>query len=93
MDYHALLPLTMFLKKHNLTLFNFKITKAQGGSLRVYASKNPKSINKKKIAYQIIKEKKNYKLFKAITYKIFEKKIEECKRKFQNILKALLIKI
>ena len=89
LDYHALLPLKKFLKKFNLKLFNFKITKAQGGSLRVYASKNPIEIKKIKINKQINKEKNIYKLFKMITYKKFEKKIINCKINLQKILKKL----
>ena len=87
LDYHALFPISKFLKKYNLTLFDFKITKAQGGSLRIYASKNPKKINIKKINNQIIKEKKIYKLFSIITYKEFQKKITNCKNKLKKILK------
>lgn len=86
LDYHALYPLIKFLKKHDLKIFNFKITNAQGGSLRVYASINPKKINNKKILNQVIKEKSIYKLFNISTYKIFEKKIKNCKNKLQTIL-------
>ena len=87
LDYHALSPIKKFLHKHNLKLFNFKITKAQGGSLRVYASKNPKKINTKKINNQINKEKNIYKLFTKISYKKFEKKIIDCKIKLHKILR------
>lgn len=85
LDYHALFPLHRFLKKFGLKIFNFKITEAQGGSLRVYVSKNPKWINKKKISNQIIKEKKHYELFKYNTYQVFEKKINKCKIKLLKI--------
>ena len=89
LDYHALFPLRKFLKKYNLKLFNFKITKAQGGSLRVYTSKNPEKINRKKIDEHINKEKKIYKLFDLSTYRKFEKKIINCKFNLQKILKSL----
>ena len=89
LDYHALLPINRFLKKYKLKLFDFKITEAQGGSLRVYVSKNPKKINTKKINEQINREKNIYKLFNMITYKKFEKKITDCKIKLQKILKKL----
>ena len=85
LDYHALFPLHRFLKKFGLKIFNFKITEAQGGSLRVYVSKSPKWINKKKINIQIIKEKKNYELFKHNTYQVFEKKINKCKIRLLKI--------
>ena len=81
LDYHALFPLLKFLKKFNLEMFDFKITEAQGGSLRVYVSKNPKYINKIKINNHIIKERINYKLFNISTYKKFKEKIDKCKHK------------
>ena len=87
LDYHALFPIVKFLKKYDLKIYNFKITEAQGGSLRVYTAKNPKNINIKKINKQIIKEKNKYKLFYNNKYKKFEKKINECKNQLQKILK------
>ena len=68
-------------------LFDFEITEAQGGSLRVYVSKNSRIINKKKINNQLIKEKKIYKLFNINTYKIFREKINNCRVQLQRILK------
>jgi SAM-dependent methyltransferase len=87
LDYHALFPISKFLKKFKLHLFNFKITEAQGGSLRIYASKNYKTINQKKINNQIFREKNYYKLFNISTYKKFEKKINNCKNELHKILK------
>ena len=86
LDYHALFPISRFLKKFGLHLFNFELTDAQGGSLRVYASKNPKSIKVKKIRNQIRKEKNNYKLFNKYTYNKFEKKILDCKKEIRKII-------
>ena len=88
LDYHALFPVSKFLKKFDLQLFNFEITSAQGGSLRVYASKNPKIINTRKINNQITKEKDNYKLFRNTTYYKFERKINNCKNELRKILKS-----
>ena len=87
LDYHALSPISKFIKKFNLKLFDFEITEAQGGSLRVYVSKNLRIRNKKKIKNQLIKEKKIYKLFNINTYKIFKEKINNCKVQLQRILK------
>ena len=87
LDYHALSPISKFIKKFNLKLFDFEITEAQGGSLRVYVSKNLRIRNKKKINNQLIKEKKIYKLFNINTYKIFREKINNCKVQLQRILK------
>ncbi len=89
LDYHSLFPLLSFLKKFNLKIFDYKITKAQGGSLRVYASKIQKNINKRKIKDQIIKEKFNYKLFDINTYDKFEQKINKCKLKLLKIFELL----
>ena len=88
LDYHALFPISRFLKKFGLHLFNFELTDAQGGSLRVYASKNPKSIKVQKIRNQIRKEKNNYKLFNKVTYNKFEKKILDCKKEIRKIIRS-----
>jgi 2-polyprenyl-3-methyl-5-hydroxy-6-metoxy-1,4-benzoquinol methylase len=85
-DYHALFPIAKFLKKFNLKLFNFKITNAQGGALRIYASQNPPFINSKKINEQIKKEKNDYQLFKITTYNKFKKRVDNCKIKLKKIL-------
>ncbi len=85
LDYHALFPLLKFLKKFDLKIFDFKITKAQGGSIRVYTSMSPPKQNIKKIKKQILKEKNNYKLFKKKTYIKFVKKINSCKNKLLKI--------
>ena len=87
LDYHALYPISKFIKKFNLKLFDFEITEAQGGSLRVYVSKNLRIRNQKKINNQLIKEKKIYKLFNINTYKIFKEKINNCKVQLLKILK------
>ncbi len=88
LDYHALYPISRFLRKFGLHLFNFELTDAQGGSLRVYASKNPKSIKVQKIRNQIMKEKNNYKLFNKVTYNKFEKKILDCKKEIRKIIRS-----
>ena len=85
LDYHSLSSIVKFLKKFNLKLFDFNLTKAQGGSIRIYASKKLRYANKKKITNQIFKERINYKLFDVCTYKKFEKKINRCRVKLQNI--------
>ncbi len=87
LDYHALFPISKFIKKFNFKLFDFEINEAQGGSLRVYVSKNLRIRNQKKINNQLIKEKKIYKLFNINTYKVFKEKINKCKVQLQKILK------
>ena len=87
LDYHALFPISKFIKKFKLKLINFKITDAQGGSLRVYVSKNSKFKYQKKIDKQLLIERKKFKLFNINTYKKFEKEINKCKKKINIILK------
>ena len=86
LDYHALYPILKFVKKFNLNVVNFKTPDAQGGSLRVYASKNKNSKNQKSIKKQILKEKKQLNLFNVNTYKKFEKKIINCKNKLNSLI-------
>ena len=86
LDYHALYPISKFLKKFNLNVVNFKTPDAQGGSLRVYTSKNKNSKNQKSIKKQILKEKKQLNLFNVSTYKKFEKKIINCKNKLNSLI-------
>ncbi len=86
LDYHALYPICKFVKKFNLNVINFKTPDAQGGSLRVYASKNKNIRIQKNIKKQILKEKKTLNLFKTVTYKKFEKKIADCKYKLHSII-------
>lgn len=86
LDYHALYPISKFVKKFNLNVVNFKTPDAQGGSLRVYVSKNKNSKNQKSIKKQILKEKKQLNLFNVSTYKKFEKKIINCKNKLNSLI-------
>jgi len=84
-DYHALKPLNIFLKKHQLNIYDFEIVNAQGGSLRIYATKEKnKSINQK-IIRQISYEKK-LKLFSKKKYQDFTKKIKNLSRNLKKIL-------
>ncbi len=86
LDYHALYPISKFVKKFDLNVINFKTPEAQGGSLRVYTKKNKNSKNYIRVKKQILKEKKQLDLFKANTYKKFEKKIINCKQKLNFLI-------
>ena len=56
-DYHSLYPLIKFVKKFNLEIFDFKIVKAQGGSIRVYVGHtNEHIVNENKIKKQIFEK-------------------------------------
>jgi len=85
LDYHALKPIKDFAKKFDLKIFDFEITEAQGGSLRVYLSKN-KTKNVKKISNFINNEKKILKLFNKQTFLKFEKNIIAAKNKLHLII-------
>ena len=92
-DYHSLYPLIKFVKKFNLEIFDFKIVKAQGGSIRVFVGhSNIHTINKAKIKKQIIFEKNKLKLFNIKSYRIFEKKIIKVKIELNKLLAKLKYK-
>ena len=38
LDYHSLKPLINFINKFGLEIFDFQLTKAQGGSIRIFVS-------------------------------------------------------
>ena len=89
-DYHSLYPLIKFIKKFNLEIFDFKIVKAQGGSIRIYVGHTGKHIvNKNKINKQILFEKNKLKLFNIKTFIIFEKKIIQVKKELNKLLDKL----
>ena len=86
-DYHSLSPLVNFVKKFQLEILDFKIVKAQGGSIRVYVGhKNKQKKKYKKINKQINFEKNNLQLFKSSSFKIFEKKIILVKKELNKLL-------
>ncbi len=86
LDYHALYPISKFVKKFNLSVIDYKTPNAQGGSLRVYTSNNQNAKIKKGVKKQIIKEKNIFNLFNKNTYKKFENKIINCKYKLHAII-------
>ena len=92
LDYHALSPILRFVKKFNLNVVDFKTPNAQGGSLRIYTSKNKDVKNSKKIKKQILKEKKKLNLFNPGTYKKFESKVITCKNKLNFLIKSYIKK-
>ena len=88
-DYHALKPLKKFAKNLGLYLYDYQLQKAQGGSLRVFLTKNKNIINhnrKIKINNFIKKETHKSKLFNEKTYLQFKNKIHAAKKKLNKIL-------
>lgn len=89
-DYHSLKPLIKFVKKFNLEIFDFKIVKSQGGSIRIFVGhQNEHKIKKNKIKNKILYEKNVLKLFKSSTFRLFEKKIKNVKYDLIKLLNKL----
>ena len=67
-DYHSLKPLKIFINSLGLEIFDFDLNDAQGGSIRVYVSRQRNNKVIKKIKNQIIFEDKILKctIFKLI---------------------------
>lgn len=90
-DYHALKPLNKFISKFGFKLVNFDILEAQGGSIRLYCTKNKNiKLNTGKINKQINYEINKIKLFDTSTYKLFKGRVDKAKEKFKKILENLL---
>lgn len=85
-DYHALKPIKIFSSSLGFKIFNFEITEAQGGSLRVYLTKSKVIKHQKKINEFISDENKKMNLFKIKKYKNFQKKIFLAKKKLKIII-------
>ena len=97
MSFHSIVPLVPFFKKFNLQIFDYKLIKVQGGSIRIYVSKkNIYKIKNEKLNKLIHLEKNTLKLNKINTYRkfynhIFENKLLTIKK--LNILKKNNCKI
>ena len=92
MDYHALKPIEKFSKKFNFKIFDFQVTEAQGGSLRIFLTSSENEIHEKKIKRIkkfIYKEKKINQLFNVKTYIDFKQKIDNAKFKLKKIITNL----
>ena len=90
-DYHALKPLNKFISKFGFKLVNFDILEAQGGSIRLYCTKNKNiKLNTGKINKQINYEINKIKLFDTSTYKLFKGRVDKAKEKFKKIIENLL---
>ncbi len=91
MSFHSMLPLIQFFKKFNLQIFDYKLIKVQGGSIRIYVSKKDAyKIQNKKINKIIYLEKNSFGLDKINTYKNFYKYIYE--NKIQTIKNLDILK-
>ena len=86
MSYHALKPLIYFFHKIDLSVVDFDLVEAQGGSIRVYVSHQGRKKNNKKIRRQILLENKNN-LFSIQKYIDYAKKIKKQKEKIRILIK------
>ncbi len=90
LDYHSLGPLINFVKKFKLEIFDFQLTHAQGGSIRIFVShQNSKKVNISKIKKQILMEKNKYRLFKPNTYILFSKSVKKRGTELKKLLNKL----
>ena len=92
-DYHSLKPLKIFINSLGLEIFDFDLNDAQGGSIRIYVSRQRNNKVIKKIKNQIIFEDKILKMYNIQTYKQFMKNILKIKEKLNIILKKCQKKI
>jgi hypothetical protein len=90
MSYHSLIPLTIFLNKFNLCIFDAIRFDAHGGSLRIYIKKIIPSIVVSPIVESLIKQEKNLKLSSAETWAIFEKKLKKIRLDINELLSKLV---
>jgi C-methyltransferase C-terminal domain/Putative zinc binding domain/Methyltransferase domain len=90
MSYHALIPLTTFLTKFNLFIFDAIRFDAHGGSLRIYIKKVASTSVASPRVKSLIKKEKKLKLYKAETWAVFEKRLEQIKLDINELLSKLV---
>lgn len=91
MSFHSIIPLIHFFNKFNLQIFDYKLIKVQGGSIRIYVSKKDMyKIQHEKVNKLIFLEKNTFKLNKINTYKKFYNQIY--KNKLQTIKNLDILK-
>ena len=78
-SYFSIIPLSNWLEKHELEIFNVEKQKVHGGTIRVYVSKKNNFRKNNSVENIKIIEKK-YGITKIITYRNFSKKIYHLKK-------------
>jgi 2-polyprenyl-3-methyl-5-hydroxy-6-metoxy-1,4-benzoquinol methylase len=91
MSYHSLTPLNYFLENIEMSILDFDLIKAQGGSIRVYIGHSNKKNKKNKISRQIKLEKKIGLLTEDI-YKKFYNRINNHRKKIRKFINSKIIK-
>ena len=91
MSYHSIKPLLSFFDSLGMSVLDFDLVEAQGGSIRVYVGHKNQKINKKKINNQVKKEEKmglfDEQLFKKFYVRIMNQKKEMTKIIGRDIIK------
>ena len=85
MSYHSLKPLLSFFERLGMSVLDFDLVEAQGGSIRVYVGHKNQKIYEKKINNQIKKEKQMGLLDEKL-FKKFHKRIKNQKKEITTII-------
>ncbi len=85
MSFHSYYSLNKFFRNLGMRIFNFKLSKVQGGSIRLYiCHQNSKYKNDPKLSHLQNHEISNLKINKIKTYRDMQKKILEMKYRIQK---------
>ncbi len=87
--YYSVHPLVKFFQKHNLEVFDVERPPVHGGSLRVFAQRKGGPRDKSARLYDILREEKKQGLTGLEPYRQFADRIEDNKKKLQEILREL----
>jgi len=91
MSFHSYYPLESFFKKLDMRIYDYKLSKVQGGSIRFYVChKNGKFKKNKKINVLKLMELKDFKINKSQTYKKMQGVIYEKKIKIKKMISYLI---
>jgi len=85
MSYHSIKPLLSFFESLGMSVLDFDLVEAQGGSIRVYVGHKNQKINKKKINNQVKKEEQMGLLDEKL-FKKFHKRIQNQKKEITTII-------
>ncbi len=91
MSFHAYYPLEVFFKKLDMRIYDYKLTKVQGGSVRFYVChKEGKFKKNKKLDDLKLMELKNFKINKIQTYKRMQDSIYKKKYRIKKMITRLV---
>lgn len=91
LEYYSLSSLEKLLKRHNLEIFNVKLSNINGGSFRTFiAHKGKKTIRKS--VYELRETENKLKLKKKQIYDNFARRIKENRKEVYNLVTSLVKK-